>query len=187
MDNMAEETFVLAIDDNADLLLSLELMLQDEFEVKTAAGGEEGLEKLNDKIDVVFLDRRMPGMTGDELLDEMRDRGFDMPVCMVTAVDPDADIIEMPFDDYLTKPVDKQILVNKINVLTTRADFDQKSREFYRLASKKATLEARQEFNHESSPEYKELVDRMGALREEMDKSLESLIEEDPEAAFEIF
>ncbi len=44
-------------------------------------------------------------MSGDEVLDTIAERGIDPAVVMVTAVDPDFDIVEMPFDEYLTKPV----------------------------------------------------------------------------------
>ena len=74
-------------------------------DVRTAYGGEEALEKADEDVDLVFLDRQMPDMSGDDVLERVRERGLDCRVVMVTAVDPDFDIVEMPFDDYLTKPV----------------------------------------------------------------------------------
>ncbi|MFT4923441.1 MAG: DNA-binding response OmpR family regulator [Haloarculaceae archaeon] len=179
-----EDTTVLIVDDETDLLEAYELMLADAYNVVTAANGDEALEAMHDEIDVVFLDRRMPGMSGDELLDELREQGYGVPVAMVTAVEPDDDIIEMPFDDYLTKPVNRELLSNKVEILANRASFDQKSREFYRLASKKATLEAKDTFDHTESGEYQRLVDHMEELRADLDETLDELVAEDPEAAF---
>jgi CheY-like chemotaxis protein len=41
--------------------------------VRTAYGGHEALEELSDDVDVILLDRRMPGLSGDEVLEEVRD------------------------------------------------------------------------------------------------------------------
>ena len=178
------DTTVMIVDDEADLLEAYELMLADTYEVVTANGGEEALEAVDEDIDVGFLERRMPGMSGDELLDELREQGYDVPVAMVTAVEPDDDIIEMPFDDYLTKPVNRELLTNKVEILSNRASFDHKSREFYRLASKKATLEAKDAFDHTENEEYQQLVEQMEALRADLDETLDELVAEDPESAF---
>lgn len=47
----------------------------------------------------------MPVRSGNEVLDKMRIAGYDWCVAMVTTVEPDLDILEMGFDDYLVKPV----------------------------------------------------------------------------------
>ena len=64
---------VLCVDDEPNILRSLQWLLQKEFEVMTAPGGPEGLElvRKND-FDVVISDQRMPGMIGSEFLREVR-------------------------------------------------------------------------------------------------------------------
>lgn len=182
--NSRGETRVLFVDDEPELLSMYEMMVSGTYEVVTAGGGAEAFAKMSDEIDVVFLDRRMPVTSGDEFLAELRERGYDVPVAMVTAVEPKTDIIEMPFDDYLTKPIDRDVLVDKIEVLADRASFDEKSRKFFRLASKKATLEAKDTFDHTDSREYQRLVERTNELRDELDDTLGELVTENPEAAF---
>jgi len=59
---------------------------------------------IDETVDVVLLDRMMPGMSGQEVLAAIRERGLDCRVAMVTAVDADFDVIEMGFDEYLGKP-----------------------------------------------------------------------------------
>ena len=181
---MGKKSTILFVDDNADMLASYEAMLKDEYEVLTASGGKIAHAKLDEDVDVVFLDRRMPGMTGDEFLHEMRNRGFEIPVAMLSAIEPDGDIVDLPIDDYITKPVNKAALKRKIEVLINRAEFDRIGCKFHQLASKKATLEAQADFDHQNSEEYHELVDRMKSLRDEIDTSLDSLLEENPETVF---
>jgi DNA-binding response OmpR family regulator len=179
------KTTVLFVDDEPELLYMYETMLGEMYETETATSGDQAFETMNRQIDVVFLDRRMPGMSGDELLDELRERGYDVPVAMVTAVEPDEDIIEMPFDDYLTKPIDRELLIKKINILDHRASFNEKSREFFRLASKKATLEAKDSFDHTESVEYRRLVSQIADVRADLEDTLGELVSEDPKAAFQ--
>jgi DNA-binding response OmpR family regulator len=180
-----EDATVLAVEDEPDLREMDELMLGDEFAVRTAESGQDALASVDGSVDVVLLDRHMPGMEGDEVLETLRDRGYDLPVAMVTAVEPGGDIVDMPFDAYLTKPVRREELVTKVGVLVNRARFDEKSRELYRLATKKATLESQDTFDHAESEEYAELVERMERLRAEIDETVGELFEEEPEQAFE--
>ncbi|MDY7082832.1 MAG: HalX domain-containing protein, partial [Halobacteria archaeon] len=131
-------------------------------------------------VDVVFLDRRMPGMSGDEVLDGIRDRGYDCKVAMVTAVDPDFDIIDMGFDDYVVKPVTRDDLYDKVDQLLSRNDYQGKVQRYFALASKRATLQSEKtEEELKESEEYAELQEELEELREEADDLLEDLSEED--------
>jgi DNA-binding response OmpR family regulator len=97
---MSEESaVVLVVDDEPDVADSYAAFLRDRYDVRTAYGGEPALAALDEDIDVVLLDRRMPDMFGDEVLESIRGRGFECRVAMITAVDPDVDIIDMEFDD----------------------------------------------------------------------------------------
>ncbi|SNR43033.1 HalX domain-containing protein [Halorubrum ezzemoulense] len=163
---------VLAVDDEPDLAELYRVYLDPSYDVRIATGGEEALDVMDDAVDVVLLDRRMPDMSGHEVLDAIRDEGYDARVAMLTAVEPDVDIVEMPFDDYKTKPVTKEDLVTLVEVLLHRAAFDERSQEFFALASKKAALEAAGTTN---SDEYEELLDRMESVRVEVDDTLDHL------------
>ena len=181
----SEEPTVLLVDDEPDLLDVYELWLADSCQVRTASSGEAAVETVDESVDVVFLDRQMPGMAGDEVLREVRARGYDPQVAMLTAVDPSADIVDLPFDDYLTKPVSQTELEAVIDVLLQRAEYDERSRELFALASKRAALEASPDIDHRSSAEYRELTDELEALREAVDESLDDLLEHDYKTAFQ--
>jgi DNA-binding response OmpR family regulator len=167
---------VLVVDDESDLTTLYAAWLETEYDVRTATDGEAAVAQLSDEIDVVLLDRRMPEMSGDEVLEEIRRRDLDAQVAMLTAVEPDAGITEMPFDDYVTKPVEKEEVHATVEVLLERTSYDLKSREFFALASKKAALESA---NEHGTDEYQEIVDRMAEIRDEMDATLDTLTAEE--------
>lgn len=175
---------VLLVDDEVNITELFSAWLQDEYEVRSANGGEEALDKLDDTVDVVLLDRRMPGLSGDEVLDAIRAKDFDCRVAMVTAVEPDFDVIEMGFDDYLTKPINREDLEEVLESLLTRKEYDDQMQKYFALSSKKATLEAAKPSSElEANEEYQELKEQVETLEEELDKTLQT--EEDFESAFQ--
>jgi DNA-binding response OmpR family regulator len=173
-----DEGTVLVVDDEPQLAELYSMQLAEEYEVRTATGGPEALDLVDEEVDVALLDRRMPRMSGDELLDKLRERGIEAKVAMLTAVDPDVDIVDMPFDDYRTKPVAAAELRGLVRMLLLRASNDERSQEFFQLASKKAALETA---GKEDTEEYRQLSERMAAVREEIDATLDQV---DTEAAF---
>ena len=180
-----EETTVLVVDDEPDVAELYAAWLGTEHEVRRANGGQEALD-LVDGVDVVFLDRQMPKMSGDEVLDEIDARGLDCRVVMVTAVDPDFDIIEMPFDEYLTKPVGRSDLLEMVETMLTRDSYDEQLQEYFSMASKKATLESEKNpVELDANEEYHEVSERVEALREEADAAASEL--DDFESAFRDF
>ena len=177
---MADEPEVLVVDDESRLADLFAAWLGTDRPVATAYNGEEALEKMSDSVEVVLLDRRMPGLSGDEVLQEIRNEGYDCRVVMVTAADPDFDIIEMGFDDYLVKPVSKDELLGMVADVSTRSNYKSDIQEYYALVSKKALLESekaeRELADHE---EYQELRDRVETLREQVDESVSSMSSHD--------
>jgi DNA-binding response OmpR family regulator len=182
---MTEPATVLVVDDEPDVADAYAAQLEDEYIVSTAYSGQEALDELDDSVEVVLLDRRMPGISGDEVLDTIRDRGLKCRVAMVTAVDPDFDIIEMPFDDYVIKPVSREDLFDTIERLLTCAAYEQKLQEFYRVSAKYATLAASKSNSElETRTEFEELRRRRSELRAELDKTVERFDDEDFAAVF---
>jgi DNA-binding response OmpR family regulator len=173
---VSEEATVLIVDDDADLVALYETFLEGMYTVRTATGGPEALSAIDEDVDIALLDRRMPKMTGDEFLREIRDRGFDIRVAMFTAVEPDADIVDMPFDDYKMKPVEKSDLIGTVEVLLERAEYDEQSQEFFSLASKKAALEVA---GNENTEEYERLAEQLRERREKIDSTLDRVGAED--------
>ncbi|MEZ3115284.1 response regulator transcription factor [Halobaculum sp. MBLA0147] len=176
MESTEQSATVLVVDDETDLTALYATWLESEYEVVTATSGEEALERVDGDVDVALLDRRMPDLSGDEVLAEIRRRSVGAQVAMLTAVEPDTDIAEMQFDDYVTKPVEREEVHAVVEVLLERRTYDRKSREFFALASKKAALESA---NEHDSEEYEALVERMAEIRREMDRTLDTLTAEE--------
>jgi DNA-binding response OmpR family regulator len=178
---------VLIVEDETDLADLYAIYLSDVYDVQTANDGSTALELVEEETDVVLLDRRMPDMTGDEVLAEIRARGIDCRVAMITAVEPDLDIVEMQFDDYLVKPVTREDLHSLVEVLLRRAGYDARAQEFFRLASKKAALESTPDVSVEEESEYQELTQRMEELQEDLNETMSELTDDDFRQAFASF
>ncbi|MFB6310761.1 MAG: HalX domain-containing protein [Salinirussus sp.] len=133
---------VLVVDDERDVADLYAVWLSTEYDVRTAYGGQDAIEAIEDAVDVVLLDRQMPDRSGDDVLSWIARGDSDPRVVMVTAVDPDFDVVDMPFDEYLTKPVEQEELVDVVDRMLERDRYDETMREYFALASKKATLEA---------------------------------------------
>lgn len=133
------EATVLAVDDEPTVT-EMYAMWLDDYAVETVNGGEAALEVVGEDVDAILLDRQMPGLSGDETLHRLRERGVRCPVAMVTAVTPDVDVIELGFDEYVCKPVRSEEIREVVENLLRRATYDGHLREYYALASKRAVL-----------------------------------------------
>jgi len=134
---------VLVVDDDRDLADTYGLWLEEYYDVRVAHGGEAALEIADDDVDVVLLDRRMPGVAGDEVLAELRDRGLDCQVSMLTAIEPDSDLVDMPFDEYLVKPVSKSEVRETVEELLVRSSFDEQAQDLFAVDATERALSRR--------------------------------------------
>ena len=184
---------VLVVEDEPDLADLYAAWLGDEYRVRTAYGGREALDELDEadnQVDAILLDRRMPGLSGDEVLTAVRERGIDCRVAMVTAVEPDFDILEMGFDDYLVKPVTSDTLRETVEGLLRRGEYDSEVQELFSLTSKKAMLESEKSATDlAENDEYQRLTERIDELRDRADESRDAVAsdDEDYEKLFQDF
>lgn len=179
------ETTILIVDDEPAVTDVYAAHLEDEYDVRTAYGGSEAVEQLDEDVDAVLLDRRMPGMSGDEVLEHIREEEYECRVAMVTAVDPDFDILGMGFDDYVVKPVSRDDLYETVDRLLTYSTYDETFQQYFSLVSKRAALQtSKSQSALETSEEYQELTERIDDLEAELDETLMDLEEEDFGAMF---
>jgi DNA-binding NtrC family response regulator len=103
---------LLIVDDEKSVRYSFKRMFEDDYNVLAAEGGEAALNILdsqNNNIDMIFLDVRMPGMDGIEVLKKIRERTINIPVVLMTAFSDSDTAIEAMKEgafDYLIKPFD---------------------------------------------------------------------------------
>jgi DNA-binding response OmpR family regulator len=182
---MVGELNILVVDDESGLADLYTVWLSDDHDVETAYGGEEAIEKLDAETDIVFLDRRMPQMSGDEVLAAIRDRELDCQVAMVTGVDADFDIIDVPFDAYLSKPVSEDDFEAVIERLRRRSAYDDALQRYFSLVSRQTTLQAeKQPEQLAGNDDYTELVEEIERCREELDSLTDQLDETDAKVFF---
>jgi DNA-binding response OmpR family regulator len=174
---MSEDTpTVLVVDDERDLADLYAAWLERDYQVRTAYGGETAIEALDGSVDVALIDRLMPEVSGDEVLEDVRGGDYECRVAMVTAVEPDFDIIEMGFDEYIVKPIRHDEITDVVESLVTRSTYDEQLQEFFALASKRAALQAQKpDHELEESDAFAELETDVEALREELDRTIERL------------
>ncbi|QLH82639.1 response regulator [Halosimplex pelagicum] len=174
-----DRTTILVVDDEEVVRESFALYLEPlGYAVRTVGSGEAALAAVDDDVDVVLLDRRMPDRSGDEVLEEIRGRNVDCQIALVTAVDPDFDIVTIDCDDYLVKPVDRDDLVETVERLELLDEYDEAQRELSTLRVKRNVLEVEKHPSAlEDSVEFRRLQNRIDELEAELDE-LESEFDE---------
>lgn len=95
---------VLIADDEQEILEMLVAFVGDSAQVRTALDGNEALEKLDDSVDVVTLDRRMPWLSGDQVAQQVHESDMICKIIFVSAVSPE-DMSYPDCDEYLEKPI----------------------------------------------------------------------------------
>lgn len=161
---------VLIIEDETELAEIYASFIDSACEVRVANTGEEALELIDHHLDVAFLDRKLGDWTGDEIVNVIRERNIDCGIVMVTAVEPDVDIVDLPVDDYLTKPVFQEDLQDAVEETLFRLVGGADRREFLALISRKIALEAQlAEDDLDAQPEYAKLKRRISLAEERLD------------------
>lgn len=176
-----ENINILWVDDEIDVLKPHIMFLEQKgYAVDISNNGSEALEMVHNNIyDIVFLDEQMPGMSGIETLEKIKEGYPNLPVVMITKSEEETimeEAIGSNIADYLIKPVNpKQILLSL-----------KKNLENKKLRSEKSTTQYQQVFNqlgmriasgldhHEWVDVYKELI----RWELELDNSTDSGINE---------
>lgn len=157
---------VLIVDDEEETA-DLYAEYLDRYDIRTAYSGAQALEAYGPDVDVVLLDRRMPDVSGDEVLRRIRERNDNCYVVFTTAVEPSVELVSMDFDEYLTKPISADALRSVVGGMFDRKEYDELLQEAFDLTSKMTTLEAKMDIEElEASEEYGRLQRRFQELKE---------------------
>ena len=125
---------ILVAEDDEHIRLLITQRLKKQFTVLTAGDGQEALEVIREQpVDLLVADVMMPRMDGFELVRNLREQGFTLPILMITAnlsFDSKKTGFSSGVDDYLTKPIEYEELMWRIQALLRRARIftDQKIR-----------------------------------------------------------
>lgn len=166
---------ILIVDDKRENLLSLQsLLFSQGYPVETASDGEEALKKVLQKTyGLIILDVQMPGMDGFEVAEMLTgySKTRDVPIIFLSALNVDKKYITKGYRsggiDYITKPIDPDILLLKVDTL-------------YRLYEQKRQL------NEMQIRLQQEVEFRKRAQKESQDhaQQLRAILESIPQIAF---
>ena len=116
---------ILIVEDEEDLLQGLAINLSNEgYRVLKATRGDQGLKlAIEENPHVIILDVMLPEMSGFDVCRELRQKGIDVPIIMLTAKSEEIDRVvglEIGADDYVTKPFSLRELLARIRVQLRR-------------------------------------------------------------------
>jgi two-component system alkaline phosphatase synthesis response regulator PhoP len=117
---------ILLVEDEKGLILTLTDRLESEgFTVESAADGKLGLEMaIEGKYDLIILDVMLPKKNGYDVCRDLRQKGIETPILMLTAKGETIDKVlglKLGADDYLTKPFEVIELLARVEALLRRA------------------------------------------------------------------
>ncbi|MSV32918.1 MAG: response regulator transcription factor [Bryobacterales bacterium] len=116
---------ILLVEDEPGLVLTVsDLLMNEGYDVDTAMDGEAGLLKAtSEPYDLIILDVMMPKRNGLDVCRDLRQRGYDTAILMLTAKTQVVDRVvglKLGADDYLTKPFDPSELLARVEALLRR-------------------------------------------------------------------
>lgn len=118
-------TKILVVEDEADLARGLEINLAKEgYRVLKATSGDAAIDlAIKENPHLILLDVMLPGMSGLDVCRELRQKGLDLPIIMLTARGEEIDRVlglEIGADDYVTKPFSIRELLARVRVRLRR-------------------------------------------------------------------
>jgi len=138
---------ILVVDDDEDFLSAVrELLERNDYNVSTAFSGQEALSILSEEpeISVALVDLVMPMMDGFTLLEKIKRMMPELTVMIVTGqgtVQTAVEAIKHGASDFITKPFDKDVLLNKLEVIKKSHELENKLGELKQIVSEKYGFE----------------------------------------------
>jgi DNA-binding NtrC family response regulator len=127
---MEQKASVLIVDDELGPRESLRMILKPLYDVRTATNGQEALDYIQkEKIDLITLDIKMPGLSGMDVLRELRKLGSDAAVVIVTGYGTLTDVhdaIRYGAVDFVSKPFNVPDIVAIVNKSVAQRSYNRK-------------------------------------------------------------
>jgi DNA-binding NtrC family response regulator len=131
---MAPQGSVLVVDDELGPRESLRMILQPVYEVKTASNGQDALQALRQgKIDLITLDLKMPGLSGLDVLREIKKMDMDPAVIIITAygtLSNAHEAIRYGAVDFISKPYNATDILSVVRRTVEQKQHNLKMKKF---------------------------------------------------------
>jgi DNA-binding NtrC family response regulator len=136
---MAQKRSILVVDDESGVREAIGTILKPKYDVYTAADGNEAIQFIQkDKIDIVTLDLTMPGLSGIEVLKQIKRRNADIEVIVISAhgtPQNHQEAVRHGADDFIMKPFNAPDLINSVSKSLERRAYNLRLRNFARYNS----------------------------------------------------
>ena len=136
---VAQNRSILIVDDELGVRESLKMILKPNYQVHTATEGRDALQSIQkNKIDLVALDLKMPGLSGIDVLRQIKKNDPDMEVIVITAHGTPQNVQEANrygAGDFITKPFNVPDLLDSINKSLERRSYSLRLKNFNRYNS----------------------------------------------------
>ncbi len=139
---------ILIVEDHEEIAFGLKNNLEfDGHEVAIAGDGREGLKLLKQmSIDLIILDLMLPGMSGYEFLETIREEGNSVPVLILSAKGEEIDKVRgfrLGADDYVEKPFGTMELIARIEAILRRSQAPKNSESHWHFGDVEVDVEKR--------------------------------------------
>ena len=117
---------LVAEDDNVNFLLIKQMLKSDKIQVVRAVDGQQAIDicKENSNFDMIFMDIRMPNKNGHEAFESIREFNPKIPIVAQTSYSFPEEIdkiLQTGFDDYISKPLNKDTILGLVNKHTNKS------------------------------------------------------------------
>ena len=185
---------ILWVDDEIELLKPHILFLEQKgYDVDTSNNGDDALEMILKGIyDIIFLDENMPGLTGIETLEKIKEMYPNLPVVMITKSEEESimeDAIGSNISDYLIKPVKpNQILLSLKKNLENKKLVSEKTTHSYQQEFRQISMEISANPDHQGWQDiYKKLTRWELELEKSSDESMAEVLQMQKDEANQVF
>jgi two-component system cell cycle response regulator len=150
-----EKTLLLVEDDDVAVKLILNYLKDKPYNIELATDGVDAIHRIEKgDIDLILLDILLPGMDGFEVCQHLKETAQiqNIQIVMITCLkDTESKVrgIELGVDDFLIKPINREILIARINALLKKKDyFDRLTSEYERALHSAITDKLTGLYNH---------------------------------------
>jgi Response regulators consisting of a CheY-like receiver domain and a winged-helix DNA-binding domain len=115
--------------------------LSEDYDARYYMSAEEALSSITNEETITILDRKLPNISGDEVAAQLKTQIDTCLILAVSGVEPSESITELPIDDYLQKPVQRDELLLRLSNLELRLGLPPKEQQYLAVRSKQRALQ----------------------------------------------